>query len=139
MVLVLYTETLNRAILMAGLVLSIAVLATGTILPSVEAMKPAVDSATGIKIQCKIPKGGSSDGRISCTLSARDGIDFFILLGPAIGPLNIDVDCEKRFLSNPILKNGKYVYTVSKCGSAVSSVFEVTVEGSQITSVVNVQ
>ena len=117
---------------MTGLVLSIAVLATGSILPNVEAMKPTKDPATGIKIQCKIPKSGIAV--LSCILSAKEGIDFFILLTPTSGPFNLDRDCDKRTESKLVLQNGEFFYTVTKCGGG-ESVFKVTVVGSQIHSV----
>ena len=63
---------------MAGLVLSIAVLATGTIVQSAEAAKPTTltDPDSGIKITCKItPSRGTFTPSFECSFSDRDGID----------------------------------------------------------------
>jgi len=126
---ILYTETVDRIVLMTGLVLSIAVLATGTILPSVEAMKPTVDSDTGIKIQCKVPKGGNNAGQLVCTISTRDGIDFYEFTTPISGPHDIEKDCEKRQKQIISTGDGDYTFTVTKCGVGEATFFVNKFEG----------
>ena len=122
---------------MAGLVLSIAVLATGTIVPNVEAMKPTVDPLTGIKIQCKIPKGGPQTGHLFCKMTSGDGIgdlSFSTPLGSEGSGTNL---CPNKIRSitfdNPF-QEGDYTFTVTKCGGG-TSVFVVTVTGGQITNI----
>ena len=122
---------MNRAILMAGLVLSIAVLATGTIVQSAEAMKPVKDSTTGIKIQC------SAKSTFKCTMSSKEGIGAFEIIKYPSGILvssGTYNSCDKRESVSFGLANGNYVFKVTKCGDdpAVSE-FYVTRTGNTVT------
>jgi len=120
---------MNRALLIAGALVAITVLATGTILPSVEAMKPTVDSDTGIKIQCKVPKGGNNAGELVCTMSTRDGIDSYEFTTPISGPHGIDKDCEKRQKQIISQVDGDYTFTVTECCGGEATFFVNKFEG----------
>ena len=123
---------------MAGLVLSIAVLASGTILPNVEDMKPTVDISTGIKIQCKIPNGGSNEGRLDCNGFSKDGLSSSEVTIPGEEPTFTAGNCSKsRTTSGGPVQIGVYLFTFWKCTGGESSNFVVTVdENLEITNVV---
>ena len=121
-----YTQKLLAGTLALVLV---AVLATGTILPSVEAMKPTVDSDTGIKIQCKVPKGGNNAGELVCTMSTRDGIDSYEFTTPISGPHGIEADCEKRQKQIISQVDGDYTFTVTECGGSEATFYVNKFEG----------
>ncbi len=129
---------MNQVILMTGLILSIVVLATGTIVQTVEAMKPTVDSETGVQIQCKIMKGD-----FMCKFSTRDKISQLDWQQPSgqTGIAAFGNNCPRSTtFTEPGIQVGVYEFTLTECnvGQAdrVSS-FEVTVDNSlKITSVV---
>ena len=113
---------MKRAIITAGVILSIAVLATGSIVPSVEAMKPTVDPATGIKIQCKIMKGD-----LSCKVSSNDKIDYLEMILPNGEVTFTDSGCAKSHTVSTVAKEGVYIVYGEECKSQ-SSQFQVFVD-----------
>ena len=120
---------------MAGLVLSIAVLATGTIVQSAEAAKPlsAKDPNSGTKITCKVTDKPGSSVNFGCVFHDTDGIDEV-----SWGPSNRDFDCQKRVkisIAGGTHVHGTWTFTVTDC-AANTSTFDVTVENQQVTSVV---
>jgi len=123
---------MNRVLLMTVLVLSIVVLATGSILPSVDAMKPTVDPSTGIKIQCRI----THDDRISCKVTSKDKLDIVTIVTPDGGGVSNPIECERSITVDPqTFVDGDTTVTATKCGGGQISVFSVTVENKKVTNV----
>ena len=129
---------MNRAILIAGLVLSIAVLATGTIVPNVEAKgKPTQDAepTSQIKFSCSDRKG-----ELACKASSRQEVGAYTMVFPSGDSLIFTGMCQRTqpFADNSI-ETGIYVVTVHECGTNLDSTFEITVnEKLKITSTVQV-
>ena len=113
---------MNRAILIAGLVLSIAVLVTGTIVPNVEAKgKPIQDGepTSGIKLSCNDRKD-----KLTCKATSRLKINAISVhysdkSGTKV-TLEPDPDfkstCQRtQFFTDYPIKEGTYVVTVHEC------------------------
>ncbi len=128
---------MNRAILIAGLVLSIAVLVTGTIIPNVEAKgKPIKDGepTSGIKLSCNDRKD-----KLTCKASSRLKIDaisveYYDKSGTEV-PLDPNPDflitCQRTqpFSIYPI-EEGTYEITVHECpvNTGFTDKFTITVD-----------
>jgi hypothetical protein len=116
---------------MTGLVLSIVVLATGTIVPSVEAMKPTLDPITGIKLQCKVMKD-----HLICKATSKEKIDAILMVFESEGVDAVGGDCKKsKSVADDTIENGSYLLTVIECGQGLETIFLVLVENDAISSI----
>ena len=126
---------MNRAILMAGLVLSIAVLATSVIVPYAMA-KPEKDDATGIKVHCQV-KGENANCKL---IDRSSGIKSFFIAYPENDPPNLvdngPLDCSKTLtpgISYPMDQvQGQWNIAIQTCDDRTSDFF-LTLEGRTFT------
>ena len=129
---------MNRVILMTGLVLAIVVLATGTIVPNVDAKRPdkGDDSKSPVKLSCNDRKGA-----LSCKASSREQVGAFYVDFPGDDYIDYTGTCQRtQPFSDSSIETGIYVVTLHVCGSINSDyTFEITVdENFKITSKVEV-
>ncbi len=127
---------------MLGLVLSIAVLVTGTIVPNVEAEKPDKagkppkdDSESGINFSCKAFKG-----KLDCKASSRNEIDHYTMMFPSDYILEHTGTCQRSqpFADNSI-ETGTYEVYVRECITGNTYEYRITVDANlKITSTVPV-
>ena len=133
---------MNRLILMTALVLSIAVLATGAILPYADAAKPdkgtgkppkGDDSESGINFSCNDRKGA-----LNCKASSRELIGAFYVDFPGYDYIDYTGTCQRtQPFSDPSIETGVYEVTVHECGTGLDFKFEITVDANlKITSIV---
>ena len=127
---------------MTALVLSIAVLATGSILPYAEAAKPdketgkpnkGGDSESGINFTCNDRKGA-----LNCKASSREQIGAFSIHFPDGGGVYYTGICQKsQPFGDSSIETGIYEVTVHECGTGLDFKFEITVDANlKITSIV---
>ncbi len=122
---------------MTGLVLAIAVLVTGTIVPNVEAAKPSQDAepTSQIKFSCKAGKG-----ELACKASSRNKIDHYTMVFPSGDSLIFTGMCQRTqpFADNSI-ETGIYEIYVRECITGNTYEYEITVDANlKITSTVQV-
>jgi hypothetical protein len=125
---------------MTGLILSIAVLVTGTFVPNVEAKgKPTQedesDSKFGINFSCTDRKG-----ELNCKASSRDKIGAFKMDFPDGGGIDYSGTCQRsQPFGDSSIESGTYEVEVHECGTDLDFKFEITVDAkSKITSIVQV-
>ena len=133
---------MNRVILMTGLILSIAVLVTGTFVPNVEAKgKPIRDDGgeeepkLSISFSCTDRKG-----ELNCKASSRDQIGAFKIDFPNGGGIDYTGTCQRsQPFGDSSIESGVYKVEVHECGTDLDFKFEITVDAkSKITSTVQV-
>jgi len=129
---------------MTALVLTIAVLATGTIVPYVDAAKPdkgtgkppkGADSESGINFSCKAFKG-----KLDCKASSRNEIDHYTMKFPSDYILEHTGNCQRSqpFADNSI-ETGTYEVYIRECITGNTYEYEITVDSNfKITSTVQV-
>ncbi len=132
---------MNRVILMTGLILSIAVLVTGTFVPNVEAKgKPIRDGGEeepklSISFSCTDRKG-----ELNCKASSRDQIGAFKMDFPDGGGIDYTGTCQRsQPFGDSSIESGVYKIEVHECGTDLDFKFDITVDTkSKITSIVQV-
>ena len=116
--------------MLTGLVLSIAVLATGSIFPNVEA-RSFVDSSTGIKVKCLAKKDFAN-----CTIIDRTfGLSQFLILPPGLGGAPSTSECATSESSGslPITRSqGTWLIFAGNCNGEFSA-FVLKLEGKKFT------
>ena len=128
---------MNRAILIAGLILSIAVLVTGTIVPNVEAKgKPNPDEPrTTVKLSCNDRKD-----LLNCKASSRQGIGPFDLWRPdGTNAKHYSGICDRSQPFGDVnrIMDGDYVANVKECGDVQKWYsYKINVVDTRITSIV---
>ena len=123
---------------MTGLILSIAVLMTGTIVPNVDAKgKPIKDvdeePTSSLSFSCKAVKG-----KLDCKASSREKVGAYTMEFPSGDRLDYTGTCQRTqpFADNSI-ESGTYKVTVHECGTDLDFKFEITVNSKlKITSIV---
>jgi len=104
---------MNRALLIAGALVAITVLATSAIVPTVEA-KPFSDRKnSGIVANCHVDRVGIET--INCTFSDKDGIRQVIWSESNGGFTTRNVDCDKRFKDTVTVGRGNLQLTITDC------------------------
>ncbi len=129
---------------MTGLILSIVVLATGTIVPYAEAGKPDKETgkppkddsgSSGINFSCNDRKGS-----LNCKASSSERIGAFSMLTPDGGEDDIDYSgiCQRsQPFGDSDIEEGKYEITVHECGTGLDFNYSIYVdENLKITSIV---
>jgi len=130
---------MNRLILMTGLILSIAVLATGTFVPNVEAkgkpIKDVEEPTSSINFSCTDRKG-----ELNCKASSRDQIGAFKIDFPNGGGIDYTGTCQRsQPFGDSSIESGVYKVKVHECGTNLDFEFEITVnERLKITSTVEI-
>jgi hypothetical protein len=128
---------------MTGLILAIAVLVTGTIVPNVEAAKPdkgtgkppTDDSESGINFSCKAGKG-----KLNCKASSRNEIDYYTMKFPDGGGFSHTGTCQRsQPFADDSIETGVYEVYVRECITGNTYEYEITVDSNfKITSTVQV-
>ncbi len=125
---------------MTGLILSIAVLVTGSIVPNVEAKgKPIKEDDSEpkftINFSCTDRKG-----ELNCKASSRDQIGAFKMDFPDGGGIDYTGTCQRsQPFGDTSIESGTYKIEVHECGTDLDFKFEITVDArSTITSIVQV-
>jgi len=127
---------------MTALVLSIAVLATGAILPYADAAKPdkgpgkpdkGDDSKSGINFSCNDRKGA-----LNCKASSNEKIGTFSMEFPDGDGVYFTGTCQRsQPFGDTSIQTGVYEVTVHECGTGLDFKFEITVDANlKITSIV---
>jgi hypothetical protein len=128
---------------MTGLILSIVVLATGSIVPDVEAGKPdketgkptkdGSDSKSGINFSCTDRKG-----ELNCKASSGDKIGAFSMKFPNGDGIDYTGTCQRsQPFGDSSIETGTYEVRVHECGTDLDFKFEITVdENFKITSII---
>ncbi len=124
---------------MTGLILSIAVLVTGTIIPNVEAKgKPVKDEepTSKINLSCNDRKDA-----LKCKASSRLKIDSYTIeyIGDGYTEYNEHgSECVKSmsFGDPEIKESGTYVVTVHECQTKMTATFTIIVENFGITNII---
>jgi hypothetical protein len=125
---------------MTGLILSIAVLVTGTFVPNVEAKgKPIKEDDSepkfAINFSCTDRKG-----ELNCKATSRDKIGAFKMDFPDGGGIDYTGTCQRsQPFGDSSIETGTYEVEVHECGTDLDFKFEITVDArSKITSIVQV-
>ena len=125
---------------MTGLILSIAVLVTGSIVPNVEAKgKPIKEDDSepkfAISFSCTDRKG-----ELNCKATSRDKIGAFKMDFPDGGGIDYTGTCQRsQPFGDSSIETGTYEVEVHECGTDLDFKFEITVDArSKITSIVQV-
>ena len=126
---------------MTGLILSIAVLVTGTFVPNVEAKgKPIRDDGgeeptLSISFSCTDRKG-----ELNCKASSRDQIGAFKIDFPNGGGIDYTGTCQRsQPFGDSSIESGVYKIEVHECGTDLDFKFEITVDAKlKITSIIEV-
>ncbi len=127
---------------MTALVLSIVVLATGSILPYAEAGKPdketgkppkGDDSESGINFSCNDRKGA-----LKCKASSNEKIGAFSIEFPDGEGVYYTGTCQRsQPFGDSSIESGTYEVEVHECGTDLDFKFEITVDANlKITSIV---
>ena len=120
---------------MMGLVLSIAVLVTGTIVQTVEAKGPPPkepkEPKSGIKFSCNDRKGV-----LSCKLTSKNKVGAFYVDFPGDDFISYTGTCQRsQPFSDPTIEVGTYVVTAHECSEGVgfTDIYEIHVEATNST------
>jgi len=104
---------MNRALLIAGALVAITVLATSAIVPAVEA-KPFSDRKnSGIVANCHVDRVGIET--INCTFSDKDGLKTVAWKESNGNTTTRNVDCDKRFKDTVTVGRGDLHITITDC------------------------
>ena len=126
---------------MAGAILAISVLFTGSILPNVEARRFADTSSSGISINCRVTDDKAIPGNeiLKCIFSDKDGIRFTkILRNSPISISDTNPSCfdDTRHAANSASVadvDGTWQISVRECGdTAKLTTFTLDIEGHKI-------
>ena len=133
---------------MTALFLSIAILATGTIVPDVEAKKPSGEDKKPGGGDTKPPKDDSVNeihfsctdrkGAILCKASSNEKIGAFSMKFPDGGDVYYTGTCQRtQSFGDSSIEPGIYEVRVHECGTNLTYDFEITVDANlKITSIV---
>jgi len=121
---------------MTGVILSIAILATGTIVPNVEARgKPTQDEepTSSLSFSCKAMKG-----KLDCKASSKQKVGPYTMEFPSGDRLDYTGTCQRsQPFADTSIESGTYKVEVHECGTDLDFKFEITVNSKlKITSIV---
>lgn len=126
---------MNKIWTIAGTLLVLSVLFTGSLVSSAEAKgKPIADKTTGIKlVECSVISSA-----LDCSFFTKDGIAIWDVIHPTgEETILIPLDCQKKnSLNLDPISDGTYEITVGECDTADTSTFEIVISGGQISSIV---